>query len=221
VRGTFISYREDDAKPWALLIRDELVQVFGERYVYLDKDALQAGNWRDQLQLALDRCGVVLVVMGKRWLDARDKDGARRLDVPNDVHRQEIATALARKDVTVIPVLVDGSTMPQREELPEDIRALTDQQARSLADRSSHRELDLEVLIRDIERATGAVASPRGSPRRKIVSWPSWLASLVLCFISIYIGMEIDYRHWTWFVFLVLVPAAVVAVLVLRMRTKS
>ncbi len=221
MRGTFISYREDDAKPWALLLRDELVQVFGERYVFLDKDGLQAGNWRDQLQLALDRCGVVLVVMGKRWLDARDNDGARRLDVPNDVHRQEIATALARKDVTVIPVLVDGSTMPQREELPEDIRALTDQQARSLADRSSHRELDLEVLIRDIERATGAVASPRGSPRRKIVSWPSWLAGLVLSFISIYIGMEIDYRHWTWFVFLVLVPAAVVAVLVLRMRTKS
>jgi hypothetical protein len=33
--------------------------------------------------------------------------------------------------------------------------------------------------------------------------------------------VEIDYRHWTWFIFLVLVPAAVVAVLVWRMRAKS
>ncbi len=36
--------------------------------------------------------------------------------------------------------------------------------------------------------------------------------------ISIYIGIEIDYRHWSWVVFLILVPAAVLARLVLPLR---
>jgi len=220
VSGTFISYREDDAKGWALLLHDDLVEVFGEQQVFLDKDALQAGGWREQLQLALDRCGAVLVVIGRHWLDAQDCNGARRLDDPNDVHRHEIATALARKDVTVIPVLVDGASLPLPEELPEDIRTLVDQQARSLGDRSIHRALDLKVLVGDIERATGAVVFPRSSSRGKRISWPFWLASLALIFTSIYIGVEIDYRHWTWVIFLVLVPVAVATVLVLRLRRK-
>ena len=29
MNGIFISYRQDDAKPWALLLRDELAGVFG------------------------------------------------------------------------------------------------------------------------------------------------------------------------------------------------
>lgn len=32
---------------------------------------------------------------------------------------------------------------------------------------------------------------------------------------SVYVGLEIDYRHWTWVAFLLLVPAALVTVLVL------
>ena len=58
--GTFINYREDDAKPWALLLRDELVDAFGEAHVFLDKDTLHAGSWREQIQLALDRCEGIL-----------------------------------------------------------------------------------------------------------------------------------------------------------------
>ena len=41
-----------------------------------------------------------------------DKDNQRRLDDPNDFVRIEIEAALER-NVRVIPVLVDGATMPQ------------------------------------------------------------------------------------------------------------
>ena len=42
-------------------------------HVFLDKDTLRAGNWRKQIREALDRCRVVLVVMGRRWLTIMDE----------------------------------------------------------------------------------------------------------------------------------------------------
>ena len=53
----------------------------------------------------------MLVLIGQSWLTAVEEDGSRRLDNPRDWVVQEIEAALAR-DVTVIPVLVDGARMP-------------------------------------------------------------------------------------------------------------
>lgn len=158
--GIFISYRQDDAKPWALLLSKELAGVFGEDRVFLDKDALHAGNWRAQIHEALNQCRVVLVVIGRRWLTITDETGRRRLNHSDDVHRQEIALALSRKDVTVIPVLVDGVAMPRTEDLPMDIRSLTDQQSRELSDGRARREVDMQLLIDDIRRITGLKGKP-------------------------------------------------------------
>lgn len=212
---TFISYREDDAKAWAILLRDELAEAFSERLVYLDKDALGPGSWREQLDEALTRSGALLVVIGSRWLTVKNSDGSRRLDDPDDVHRREIAIALSRKDVTVIPVLVDGATMPRSEELPEDIRGLTERQARSLADRSSHRQLDLAELIADIERATGEVASMPEETGSRGRSRLTWLGGLTIVAASMWIGNESRNRVWWWIPFLIVVPVAVLAFLVL------
>jgi hypothetical protein len=52
-----------------------------------------------------------------------DKDGRRRLDSPEDFVRLEIAAAL-RRDIAVIPVLVQGAAMPSKQELPPDLQAL-------------------------------------------------------------------------------------------------
>jgi hypothetical protein len=153
--GIFISYRQEDAKPWALLLCKELTEAFGDERVFLDKDTLRAGNWRAQIHEALNQCPIVLVVIGRHWLNIADETGVRRLNCPDDVHRQEIALALAREGVTVIPVLVDGVMMPRAEDLPNDIRSLTDQQARELSDSSARREVDMQILIEDIRRITG------------------------------------------------------------------
>src|SRR5262245_55812747 len=118
--GIFISYRREGGSAWALMLRDDLVRAFGENRVFRDTDTMGPGNWREQINLALERCKVVLVVIGRGWLSATDETGMRRLDRADDVHRQEIATALARSGVTVIPVLVDGATMPRAGELPKE-----------------------------------------------------------------------------------------------------
>lgn len=199
----FISYRQDDAKPWALLLRDELVEAFGDAHIFLDKDMLRAGNWRQQIRAELDQCKVFLVVMGGRWLAIADDAGQRRLDRADDVHRQEIALALSRREVTVIPVRVDGAPMPRAAELPEDVRSLTDQQSRELSDSRARREVDLKVLIEDIERASGLKANthtstsgdgpsiPRAQDRQWLGPTAKVLAIALVASISIVVATQI------------------------------
>src|SRR5574338_97595 len=122
--GIFISYRQDDTEAWAILLCESLAKVFGEKQVFLDKDTLHAGNWRDQINQALDRCAVVLIVIGPRWLTIVDGQNRPRIGLPDDVHHQEVALALSRPDVTVIPVLVDEAPMPRPDQLPTDLRRL-------------------------------------------------------------------------------------------------
>lgn len=47
------------------------------------------------------------------------------------------------------------------------------------------------------------------------------LISLALLAASVYIGVEIDFRHWTWIVFLVLVPTVIVGALLVTRDRKA
>jgi hypothetical protein len=110
---------------------------------------------------------VLLAVIGPRWLSVANKDGKRRIDDPNDFVRLEIAAAL-RRDVRVIPVLVEGATMPSAEELPEDIKALARRQAHELSDRRWDYDADqlFDVLekVPGIRRKAPAQAAPVAVP---------------------------------------------------------
>ena len=154
----FISYRQDDTVGWALILRDALAARFGPERVYLDKDSLRAGHWKEQIREILARSKVVIVPIGPRWLDARNQDGQRRLDMPEDVHRWEIAQALSTPGVTVIPVLVERAVMPGAEALTADIQRLADTQWRELAYDAARREVDMARLVADIEGAARIVA---------------------------------------------------------------
>lgn len=172
--GIFISYRQADAKAWAINLRDDLAKAFGDEQVFLDKDALGPGNWRKQLQRALAQCSVVLVVIGKEWLTSADGQQRPRLSVPDDVHRQEIALALRHQGVTVIPILVDEAAMPNAQELPEDIRGLTDQQAYKVGDTKARRKADLEVLVKNIETVGGLTVRPSFEEADSAGRQPPW-----------------------------------------------
>ena len=161
--GIFISYRQADAKAWAISLRDDLAKVFGEEQVFLDKDTLHAGNWRAQINQALDRCAVALIVIGPQWLTTVDEQNRPRIGLPDDVHHQEVALALSRPDVTVIPVLVDDALMPRAEQLPEDLHGLCDQHAYKIGDTQARRKADLEVLIQDIQTIGGLKPTNNGN----------------------------------------------------------
>jgi hypothetical protein len=74
------------------------------------------------IEKAVGECDVLVAVVGKRW--AGEPGGASRLDNPRDYVRLEVAIALER-DIYVIPVLVDGMTMPNEESLPSSVQPIT------------------------------------------------------------------------------------------------
>ena len=121
----FISYRRDDTAGEAGRLADDLSEKFGGSRVFIDVDSIPlATNFEDRIHAALDSCQVVFVLIGSEWLSARLPSGERRLDVEHDYLRQEVAAALERSQVAVVPVLVEGARMPSPEDLPPDISAL-------------------------------------------------------------------------------------------------
>jgi hypothetical protein len=109
-----------------------------------------------QVEQTVGSCDVMIAVIGKGWLTARDYEGQRRLDNPEDFVRIEIATALKR-DIRVIPVLVDDASMPQSGDLPDDLKALVRRNALQL----SHERFrtDSERLESAVERALEKTAA--------------------------------------------------------------
>ena len=73
-----------------------------------------------------------------------DDTGRVRLSDPGDFVRREIRAAL-RRDIPVIPVLVEKTPMPSEMQLPPDLLALRRRQSVEL--RSRDFKLDVERLI--------------------------------------------------------------------------
>lgn len=128
----FVSYRRDDAAGDAGRLTDYLQRRFGAGQVFLDIDTIEPGaDFVKVLQQSLQQTAVMLVVIGPRWTSLQAADGSRRLDDPADFVRVEVEAALKR-DIPVVPVLVQGATLPRREDLPESLAPLVTRQVFSL-----------------------------------------------------------------------------------------
>ncbi len=120
----FISYRRDDSEGEAGRLFDDLTRAFGSEAVFMDVAGIKPGvDFRRAIEQNVASCGVLLAMIGPRWLSTTNADGARRLDDPNDFVALEIASAMKR-DVPVIPVLVHEATMPAVDNLPETLKDL-------------------------------------------------------------------------------------------------
>ena len=117
----FVSYRREDsigiAGAYAI---GSPVSSVPTTCIY-DIDTIPLGvDFRKHIDRMVADCDVVLVVIGRRWVDAVDEHGQRRLDQPGDFVRLEVEAAL-RRDIRVVPLLVDGATIPQPHQLPESL----------------------------------------------------------------------------------------------------
>jgi hypothetical protein len=127
----FLSYRRNDSPHAADRIYQRLAKAFGHEAIFYDIETIRTGEqFRRRIGAAISRCAVVLAIIGEHWRDP-DSSGERRLDNPDDFVRFEIRRALSA-GIDVIPVLVTEASMPNRDELPEDIRALCDYNAAEL-----------------------------------------------------------------------------------------
>jgi len=150
----FISYRRADSGGWARSLHDNLEERLGPGRAFRDVTMEGGMDFHEHVESLLDRCDVLLAVIGKTWTTITDAGGRRRLDDPEDLVRREIARALQRPDVQVIPVLVDGARMPTEHELPPDLAPLARRQACELSDLRWDFDVDnlarrLRVLLRE------------------------------------------------------------------------
>jgi hypothetical protein len=140
-KGIFVSYRRGESDVHAGRLADRFIEHFGEHRVFYDVDLTEPGvDFIDQIQSAVDSSEVLIAVIGKNWVPATDSAGQKRLENPDDYVRIEIATALKR-NIRVIPVLVQGAAMPSANELPNDLTPLTHRRAFELHDDSWRKEV--------------------------------------------------------------------------------
>ena len=112
----------------------------------MDVAGIEAGHdFRKVIDLHVAFCGVLLPMIGKVWTDATDKQGRRRLDDPMDFVRLEIASALKR-DIPLIPVLVQRANMPSVEQLPMDLETFAYRNAVELT--HARWDSDVQVLVK-------------------------------------------------------------------------
>jgi hypothetical protein len=163
----FISYRRDDAPFAAGRLKDRLEERFPGASIFMDVEAIEPGaDFPTSIDEAVGSCDVLLALIGPRWLTliSRDEPGHRQIGDQDDFVALEIATALNR-NIPVIPILIDGASMPRQGDLPRRLVGLA---------RRNAVRLDHETFRTDIERILSAIdrvfeAAPQaGSASRSI-----------------------------------------------------
>lgn len=144
----FISYRRSDSKSECGRIYDRLLPVFGKECIFKDVDSIGHGDiFPKAIKQAISESKVLLAVIGKEWLDAKNADGSRRLDNPKDWVRKELEFAIKdKRGITIIPLLLDSTPMPLSEELPKSLQNLSYRNAISVRPDPDFNN-DIEKLI--------------------------------------------------------------------------
>jgi tetratricopeptide (TPR) repeat protein len=155
----FVSYRRADASWPTRWLSDRLAGQFGSDVVFQDVDSIQPGDdFPAEIEAAVGSCSVLIAVIGPHW--AGPEGDRRRLDDPEDWVRLEIETAI-RREVRIIPVLVDGARMPTAAELPESLHVLARRQAVVLDPASR----EIGRLVSVLETALSHGGKPQGQAR--------------------------------------------------------
>ena len=156
----FISYRRaEDNKSYIVgTIHEKLSKVFGRGNVFRDTYDITSGTqWRARLDHEVNSCKVMLVVIGPDWANLADPTGKKRLFDDHDVTRWEVETGLRRRkeeNIAFIPVLVSGTRLPRKEELPPTLQELSEIQniiIRNFPDFDQ----DMDKLVQDIRTLGG------------------------------------------------------------------
>ena len=143
-RKVFISYRRADCADVATWLYDEFKTEMPDLNVFRDERELDASeDYVEALNTQVSSSDVMIVLIGDRWAPSR-------LQNPKDILRREIQRAL-RAEVSVMPVLVDGTAMPDGRKLPGDLAKIATLQAVPL--RREKRDKDFFQLRLAVENA--------------------------------------------------------------------
>jgi hypothetical protein len=188
----FVSYRRNDTEGEAGHLLADLRRRFGEDRVFMDIAGIGPGEeFGLAIEQAISGCTAVLVLIGRGWLDVRDAGGQRRLDDERDWVRLEVKAALSGSRL-VIPVLVQGATMPAEQSLPEPMRALARRNAHEISARRW--DFDFDALAKTLGAPLGSAAEVKdhkvettASPSRSMAS--TRVIALVIAGVALAVGL--------------------------------
>jgi hypothetical protein len=152
----FISYRRSDSQAATGRLYDRLNAAYPGMF-FRDVSGIGVGvDFTREIDRAVSSSLVLIAVIGPEWA-AASADGRRRLDEADDFVRLEIASALER-NLRIIPVLVDGASMPEEEQLPAALHPLRKWNAIQLVE---------EYYEEGLQRLIDALKPQLGEPRTR------------------------------------------------------
>jgi hypothetical protein len=149
-----VSYRRNDTKLIVGRIVERLVAHFGKESVFLDIEDMPLGaDFRAHIELMLAKCDILLALVGPQWKGTEQDGRKSRIFEENDWVRVEIEIALKR-NIPIIPILVDRTPMPDPESLPSSIQPFAFRHAVEL---DPGRDFDghMRRLLRGMDRLLG------------------------------------------------------------------
>ena len=154
--GIFVSYRRADSAGYAGRLVDHLKSQFGQQ-VFFDVDSINPGaNFHQVIEETFAKCGAVVILIGKRWLE---RDAAMPpFGDSKDVITQEVRFAMESR-LPILPVLVDGATMPAEPTLPSEFVSLSRLNAIDL--RHTSFERDLQAVREQLGEILGAARATK------------------------------------------------------------
>ncbi|MDA3647043.1 TIR domain-containing protein [Saccharopolyspora indica] len=126
----FVNYRTGDCEETAVAIEQGLSIRFGSERIFRASKSIRPGeNYQTRLATASAAARALLVLIGPKWLDARDENGNLKLADENDWTRKEILNA-RESGARIIPVLCGRKTdRLSAAKLPAELRFLADLQS--------------------------------------------------------------------------------------------
>jgi hypothetical protein len=158
----FISYRREDAADVAGRIRDWLVQTrrITREDIFMDVSTILPGaDFMKVITDTIRQCRAVIVVISPSWL--------KQVNSPDTSYVRAEAEIALDQLVTVIPVLVGGTKLPDDEQLPEKLRVLK---------RLNAQPLRHETFDYDMGRVSGALGLGGGIR----IGWVAAIAALLV-----------------------------------------
>ena len=160
----FISYRRQDSQQVCEELFRHLTKNLPGLKVFMDVEGIAPGRkWKAELEKEVKKCQVLIVLMGPDWISIENDEGIRRITERKDYVRQEISSAI-RNHKSIIPILVNGATIPNEVELPYSIKHLTRHQAFRLSDNI---EADAMILA---DRIKVAIKEKKGEDKKRVFS---------------------------------------------------
>lgn len=178
----FISYRREDSGGVAGRLYESLRTKYGKNKLFKDVyDIPYGSNFREEIRQAIDKSGIVLVIIGKHFSTEE-----KRLFDKDDHVRFEILYAL-KSGKLVIPVLVNGATIPTSNSIPAEIKRILYLHAAEL--RNTKWQLDIEDFIKHIDKHSQEPGT-QTTPNTRGLKFITKVLSLTLGVLSFLTGLS-------------------------------